>query len=488
VPRLVAGKTAGVRWRTVLVGAIGAGAVMGVARRLRGSTRAARNLEFARVGTRIGAGYAAHRARRVFVSAARRDELDAAYELHTAEEVASALGNMKGVLMKLGQMASYVDESVPEPVRNALRDLQQDAPPMAPELAAEMIERELGAPPDRAFLEWDPVPIAAASIGQVHRAITRDERAVAVKVQYPGVEAAVAADLDNSALMTNLAAMVFPGVDAAPFIDELRARFGEELDYRQEAANQSLFAGYYAGHPFIRIPSVVPELSTKRVLTTDLVAGARFGELDGWPQEQRDLAGETIWRFVFRSLYRMHAFNGDPHPGNYLFHGDGEVTFLDFGLVKRYAPPDIALLEDLARTLVIERDPTAYRQLLEKAGVLTAGVEMADDRVVEYFGYFYEPVFDDAEYTFTLDYASKAVRQLLPLGEGSFEEIRNFGNLPPAFVILQRINLGLTAVLAHLGATANWRRIGEEMWPFTSRPGSTELGRREDAWLATRRN
>jgi predicted unusual protein kinase regulating ubiquinone biosynthesis (AarF/ABC1/UbiB family) len=454
--------------------------------RLRRSTRATRNLEIARLGSSLGTKYATHRARRVFASAARREELDTAFELRTAEEVARALGNMKGFLMKLGQMASYVDESVPEPIRRALADLQQDAPPMSPDLAASVVEQELGAAPTDVFLEWDEVPIAAASIGQVHRAITRDGLAVAVKVQYPGVDEAIRADLDNSDAFISLGSVMFPGSDTSALVQELRERLGEELDYRQEAANQRMFADYYEGHPFIRIPAVIDSLSTGRVLTTELAVGARFTELDSWSQEERNLAAEAINRFVFRSLYRMHAFNGDPHPGNYLFHGGGEVTFLDFGLVKRYTPGEIAMLEAMVKALVFDRDIPAYRALLVQAGILMPGADISDERVVQYFGYFYDMVMEDGEYTMTLEYASKAASQFMPYGEGSFPEIRKYGNLPPAFVVLQRINLGLTAVLAHLGATANWRRIAEEMWPFTDAPPSTEMGEKEAVWRRDR--
>jgi hypothetical protein len=364
--------------------------------------------------------------------------------------VAAALGNMKGVMMKIGQMASYVDESVPEPIRNALADLQQDAPPMAAELAAGVIERELGGPPEKVFAEWDPVPIAAASIGQVHRAITHDDVAVAVKVQYPGVDESIKADLDNYDFFANMFALMFPGADVGPFIDEIRERVGEELDYLHEADNQRMFADFYEGHPFIRIPRVIDELSTARVLTTELATGARFSELDGWSQEERNLAGETIDRFVFRSLYRLHAFNGDPHPGNYLFHGGGVVTFLDFGLVKRFTQPEMDMFERMAETLVVRRDGAAYRALLEEAGVLKPGSGMSDDQIVDYFGYYYDPVMEDREYTFTLEYASEAMKKIMPVGPGTSPEIRKFGNLPPAFGILQRINLGMTAVMAHL--------------------------------------
>src|SRR6266550_7232921 len=282
-------------WRWLGLGALAAAATAGVRRRRRRlpsvisvAGRAGRSAEVARVASHVGATAASNRARRVFASAERREVLDAELQLRTAEQVAEALGNLKGALMKVGQLASFVDDAMPEPVRLALGQLQQDAPPMSAELAAEVVERELGAGPDARFLEWDPVPIAAASIGQVHRAITRDERAVAVKVQYPGVEAAIRADLDNLDLAAVMMPLVWGSIDVKGMTEEIRARLGEELDYAYEAANQRRFAAWYRDHPFIHVPEIVDELSTRRVLTADLADGVRFSEMEHWDQEERD--------------------------------------------------------------------------------------------------------------------------------------------------------------------------------------------------------
>ncbi|HEX2849539.1 MAG TPA: AarF/ABC1/UbiB kinase family protein [Acidimicrobiales bacterium] len=446
------------------------------------TTRTARSAQMAGVGTRLGGAYAMHRARQVFASADRKEALAREFELRTAAEVTSALGNMKGALMKLGQMASYLDDGLPQPVREALASLQQDAPPMSPALSAEVVERELGLAPRDLFEEWDEVPIAAASIGQVHRAITRDGRPVAVKVQYPGVDEAIRADLDNSDLLFSILGMVFPGLDPGPIIEEVRDRVGEEVDYRAEAENQRLFAAYYEGHPFIAVPHVVDELSTGHVLTTELATGRRMADLAEWTQHERDLAGEAIFRFVFRSLYRIHAFNGDPHPGNYLFRPGGHVTFLDFGLVKRFTPHEVDLFESMVDAIVLRRDAAGYRRIIEDAGVLRRGADMTDAEVVEWFGHFYLPVLDDRVSTFTHEYARDTVQKIFSLQS----EVNRFGNVPKEFVILQRINLGLYAVLAELGATANWRRIAEELWPLTDAPPTTALGEAEAGWLASR--
>ncbi|HYF44921.1 MAG TPA: AarF/ABC1/UbiB kinase family protein, partial [Acidimicrobiales bacterium] len=264
--------------------------------------RSARSAAVARFGARTGTAYAAHRARSVFASAERREELDEAFAMRTAEQVAGELGNLKGAMMKLGQMASYLDQGLPSPVRTALADLRQDAPPMSADLAAGVLEEELGTGPDELFAAWDPVPLASASIGQVHKAITHDDRAVAVKIQYPGVDEAIRADLENTDALFGAMGFLFAGLDADGIVEEIKARLVEELDYRQEAANQRLFVDYYADHPFIRVPAVVDELSTGRVLTSELSPGARWDELMTWGQEERDLAGEAIFRFVFGSL------------------------------------------------------------------------------------------------------------------------------------------------------------------------------------------
>jgi predicted unusual protein kinase regulating ubiquinone biosynthesis (AarF/ABC1/UbiB family) len=447
-------------------------------------SRGARNAALAGVGAKAGGSYALHRARRVFASTERQAELDQAFELKTAESITEALGNMKGAMMKLGQMASYLDQGMPEHVREALAELQTNAPPMSAELAAQVVRESLGAAPEDLFQEWDPAPIASASIGQVHRAITKDGRAVAVKVQYPGVGDAIRTDLDNAGLLFGALGMLFPGLEPGPLVAELRERLVEELDYRLEADNQRLFAEYYRGHPFIHVPEVVDELSSDAVLTTELAEGVRFEVMEGWDQAERDLAAEAIFRFVFGSLYRLHAFNGDPHPGNYLFQPGGRVTFLDFGLVKRFTDEEIEVLESMIQAMVLDRDIPRYRSIIERIGMLQPGLEFTDVEVEDYFGHFYDFVLRDEVATITPEYASETVRRFFD-ASGPYGPIMKAANVPPSFVIIQRINLGLYAIFGQIRATANWRRISEELWPIVGGPPSTELGREHAAWAAT---
>jgi predicted unusual protein kinase regulating ubiquinone biosynthesis (AarF/ABC1/UbiB family) len=485
-----------VRKTTAFAAAVAAGLTVGLLVRSRRShpgravarrSVASRNAQLAAAGARAGAGYAVHRARRVFTPPEERAALDEAHQIRTTAQVVETLGQMKGALMKIGQMASYLDDGLPEPVQAALATLQQDAPAMSPELCAQVVRDELGGDPATVFASWDPAPIAAASIGQVHRARTHDGIDVAVKVQFPGVDEAIRADLTTSDVLFRAISLLFPGLDPAPLVDELRARLVEELDYTQEAANQRLFADYYAGHPYVRIPRVVDELSTARVLTTEYATGARFAEVEQWSQPERDLAAECIYRFVFRSLYRLHAFNGDPHPGNYLFSGGGVVTFLDFGLVKHYAPDEVALFEDLIRAMVLEHDIPRFRSVLEAHDVLRREAPFGNDDVREYFGHFYEFVDQDRVVTFSPEYASETVRRFFDT-TGPYAHVAKASNVPPAFVITQRINLGLHAVLGRLRATANFRKIAEELWPMVDGSPSTPMGEAEAAWLSTRTN
>lgn len=272
------------------------------------------------------------------------------FHLRNAERYADTLSRSKGVLMKVGQILSFVDFSAAiggqygDVYRTALASLQADAEPMASELAAAMVESELGHPPEELFAEFSPTPMAAASIGQVHAARLHDGTEVAVKVQYPGVADAIRDDLANTELLftfLKIAKGIVPqyrNFDVRAIADEIAERFSEELDYRTELANQAEFADRYQGHPFFRVPAVFPELSADRVLTMEMAHGLRWSEIGDADQALRDRWGEAVFRFFFGSMARLSMFNADPHPGNYLFHDDGTVTFLDFGCVKRATP------------------------------------------------------------------------------------------------------------------------------------------------------
>jgi predicted unusual protein kinase regulating ubiquinone biosynthesis (AarF/ABC1/UbiB family) len=452
---------------------------------VRFKARRSRNLQIALLGAQTGSSYVAHRARRAFVDAGRRRELDTAFELKTAEQIADSLGNMKGALMKIGQMLSYLDQGLPEHVRTVLAELQHNAPPMSAELAAAVIVEELGAAPDVVFAEWDPVPIASASIGQVHRAITLDGRAVAVKVQYPGVAEAIASDLDNASLIFAGLGFLFPGLEQDAIVTELRERLVEELDYVNEARNQELFRSAYLDHPTIHVPQVFPEYSTTRVLTTELADGVHWSEMLTWGQEEKNLSAETLYRFAFGSLFRLAAFNGDPHPGNYLFRPGGQITFLDFGLVKQFTPTEVVDFGDMIKSIVLDPDPAEFRSIVEKIGLLPVGLDVADADVFDYLKHFYDFVHEDGIYTITPEFGSESIRRIFDTS-GPFSKIQKAANVPPSFVVIQRINLGLYSMFGELHATGNWRRLAEEIWPFVNGPPSTPMGHEIERWSERR--
>lgn len=442
---------------------------------------AGRNATVAKVGARTGGRWAVTQARKTFASAERREALSAEFEMKTTEDVVASLGNLKGAMMKVGQMASYLDLGLPPNARATLAQLQTEAPPMSGELAASVIVDEFGRHPDDLFAEWDPSPIASASIGQVHRAITHDGQAVAVKVQYPGVAKAIESDLRTNDTIFSALRLMFPGIDTTAITEELRERLSEELDYELEARHQRYFAVHFDGHPFINVPKVISELSSRTVLTSELIVGSTFAELLEWSEEERNLAAETLFRFTFGSIYRLAAFNGDPHPGNYIFHGEGRITFLDFGLVKHFSEDDTNLFESLITNMVVSRDDAAFRRTIEDAGLLKPGQPFSDASIGEYFSYFYDFVSADQEFTFDEEYSAAGVRAIFETG-GEHGELKKVLDVPSSFVVLQRINLGVIALFAQLGATRNWRQIAEELWPFVEAGPSTPMGEVIERW------
>ncbi len=217
-------------------------------------------------------------------------------------------------------------------------------------------------------------------------------------------------------------------------------------------------------------------------MTSELVTGRAVRRAAStWSQEERDLAAETLYRFVFRSLYEVHAFNGDPHPGNYLFHGGGKVTFLDFGMVKHFTDADLLPLMQMARNLCVDSDPRQFRASHGGGGLPGAGRAAERRQIVDHLAVFYQLVRESRAVTVTGEYASAVVRRFFDVRS----PVAAVRGIPRSYVVLQRINLGLFALLGEMKATANWRAIAEEIWPFMRAPASTPMGEAEAAWQAT---
>jgi len=465
-----------------LTGAATAGAAGAVALRDQDRRhRLERQARVYRLTIRRGAHWVLMRVRGRGVSEEERARMEEQFAIRTAEDVAQVLGGMKGAIMKAGQMLSFIAEGLPPEAQAALATLQADVPPMAPSLAEGVVRDELGADPERLFLDWDPVPVAAASIGQVHRAVMPDGRVVAVKVQYPGVDRAIKSDLDNAEFLYGLfAQFALKNLDVTALVDELRARMADELDYRLEAACQTEFAQRYQGHPFIRVPGVVPERSSRRVLTSDWVDGLRWDDfVDTATEAARQQAAEVLLRFAQGSIHHHRVFNGDPHPGNYRFHDDGSITFLDFGLVKRWKPGE---LEQLTPVLdaILDRDVDGVVATSIAAGFLPAAHGFDPSFVYEYVSGPYEPFLSD-RFTYTRAWVAEALQRVVDI-QGRYGDLIRTLNMPPSYVILDRVVWGVSALLGRLEATNNWRALLAEY--RKGAPPSTELGEQEAAWRA----
>jgi predicted unusual protein kinase regulating ubiquinone biosynthesis (AarF/ABC1/UbiB family) len=408
------------------------------------------------------------------------EEAMAQRQLATAKQIVAALGTMKGAAMKLGQVMSFLDVGiVPEQHREEfqreLAKLRDAAPTVSFKQMRKVIEDDLEEPVKDVFASFDEQPIAAASIGQVYRATLHDGRAVAVKVQYPGVGSAVRADMQNLDMIMRLLKRMTPGLDVKAITKEVRERIIEELDYELEAQNQRSLARIFADHPFIVVPDVVSSLSRERVLVSEFVDGVGFEELKARPQAERDRIGEIVFRFFLGCLYRHRQFSGDPHPGNFLLLGDGRVAFLDFGLFKRLdeGPVDLELA---AQRAVAERNATALHSLLAESGFLPDPERVDPEHLLAFI--------ESAIWWYTTDevvqlspqIATEAMIESSDPRSTHFREMRH-QDMRPEHLFGRRMEMLTLAVLAQLGARANWHRIARE-WMYGDAP-TTELGRQE---------
>jgi predicted unusual protein kinase regulating ubiquinone biosynthesis (AarF/ABC1/UbiB family) len=444
----------------------------------------------AKVGQAIGssgARYAGTRARNVV-----RSSDDAAAQidkrhLETAEKMVDALGQLKGAAMKIGQLASFIDtEFLPPEYRELYQDklasLRFTAPPMPWKKVRDVLEEEWEEPPEELFEDFEEEAAAAASIGQVHRATLPDGRAVAVKIQYPGVAKALRADMQNAGMIMRLAKALAPGLDAKAAAEELKTRVLEELDYEYEAQNQRTFARAYRGHPFIYVPDVVTRLSRSRVLVSEWVEGMGFEEVKALPQSERDRFGEIVYRFCFGSIYHLRHFNADAHPGNYVWMEDGRVAFLDFGMTKQLDADQIEL-EIVAVRAVLDDDPERLREALADLGFLSKPKRVEAERLMEHVravgGWYLEDrdVKIDSEYVMGVMTAISDPRS-------EFYALMRRENLPANELMGRRMEFGVLAVLGQLQAERNWMRIGSEWW-FDEDP-ATELGHEERAYFESR--
>ncbi len=442
----------------------------------------------AKIG-RLAAGQGARQVGTRVTNVARSDEgkrvaLEKRH-LEAAEQIVAALGTMKGAAMKLGQVLSFLDVGlVPEEYREEfqrkLGALRDAAPNVRFQDMKKVIEAELGEPLGRVFADFSETPIAAASIGQVYRATLPDGRDVAVKVQYPGVAAAVRADMQNLGMILRLMKSVAPGLDVRSTAEEIRARIHEELDYELEGQNQRALARIFRGHPFITVPEVVTSLSRERVLVNELVVGKGFEDVKAADQATRDRVGEIVFRFYFGCMYRHRQFSGDPHPGNFLLRDDGTMAFLDFGLFKRM-PKELIDIELACARAGAERDAQRLFEIWTETGLLRNPDRFEPDKLLAQYRdatWWYS---EDREIALEPEIATQVMIDMSDPRSEHFGQMRH-ESLPADHIFGRRVEMLTLAVMSQLRAKGNWHRIARE-WMYGEEP-VTELGREEAAFYA----
>jgi predicted unusual protein kinase regulating ubiquinone biosynthesis (AarF/ABC1/UbiB family) len=345
------------------------------------ATRTARFLKLAGMTASVASQYAGQRVRRALGREEDNERRQAEAYDRMATQIADTLGELKGAVMKVGQIASQTQDFLPKEFALALQKLQKDAPPMAFSVIREQLENELGAPITELFASVDESAYAAASIGQVHRARTLDGREVIIKVQYPGVDRSLDSDLKQLKMTLKLGGLLkIPKESVDQLFNELRERLSEELDYTNEARNIDRFRHFHEAHPWLTIPAVVPELSSRRVLTLILEEGDHISEVvpERYSQQTIDLIGQHLFQTMADQLFVFKAIHGDPHAGNFAFRPDGTVILYDFGCVKQLKPK---IVEAYRRTLkaAIGENYKALDQCLIDLGARVEGKPAVDE-------------------------------------------------------------------------------------------------------------
>jgi len=404
-----------------------------------------------------------------------REEISAQLLAKSAEQLFAVLGELKGGAMKFGQALSVFEAAVPEefaaPFREALVKLQTAAPPMPTRDMHRMLAEQFGSGWRRRFAAFDDIPSAAASIGQVHHAVWHDGREVAVKVQYPGAEEALLSDLRQVARMARLLQPMVPGVEIRPLVEELRARMTEELDYRDEAANQRVFAASYDGDERVKVPRVVA--SAPRAMITEWVTGRKLSDvIRSGTQDDRDRAGELLAEFHYSAPYRVGMLHADPHPGNFQVLADGRLLVIDFGAVARLPDGLPRPLSDMTR-LALQQRPDDLLALLRHHHFVLPNSSTSGEDAMAYLAPFAEPLRHEV-FRFNRAWLQAQAARVGDLRSPQFETGLEL-NLPPQYLLVHRVTMGTLGVLCQLDADVSVRRIARrwQPWIFEEDPPAT---------------
>ncbi|MBW4720580.1 ABC1 kinase family protein [Saccharothrix obliqua] len=380
------------------------------------------------------------------------DEVSAEVSAKTAEQVFAVLGQLKGGAMKFGQALSVFEAAVPdelaEPYREALTKLQTAAPPMPARTTHRVLAEQLGSGWRKRFASFDDEPAASASIGQVHRAVWHDGRDVAVKVQYPGADEALQADLKQLLRFSRLIQAIMPGTEVKPLLEELRDRYLEELDYRTEADYQRGFAKAFDGDARVLVPKVVA--SAPKVMVTEWTDGTPLSKIiRSGEREERDLAGRLLSEFHFSAPSRSGLLHADPHPGNFMLGADGRLRVLDFGAVARL-PDGLPRTLGLMTRLALEGRSRDLVELLRSEHFIRPGTELSEEDVLNYLAPFVEPLRAET-FHFTRKWLQRQAERVGDLRSPDSQTGRSL-NLPPQYLLIHRVTLGATGILCQLDA------------------------------------
>ena len=395
------------------------------------------------------------------------DEISAQMMARSAEQLFAVLGELKGGAMKFGQALSVFEAAVPDelagPFRESLTKLQHAAPPMPTRDVHRMLAEQFGRRWPERFREFDDAPAAAASIGQVHRAVWQDGREVAVKVQYPGAGEALRSDLRQLARMSRLLQPLVPGQDVKPLVAELRERMEEELDYRDEAAHQRAFAEVFDGDPLIAVPRVVA--SAPRAMVSEWISGRKLSEvIAAGTADERDQAGGLLAEFHYCAPARAGLLHADPHPGNFQLLPDGRLLVLDFGAVAR-VPAGLPRPLSVMTRLALEDRPDDLIAHLRNEGFLLQGTTVSGADLIAYLAPFAEPLRTES-FRFTRRWLQSQAERVGDLRSSGFDVGRRL-NLPPQYLLVHRVSMGTLAVLCQLDARVALRDIVSRWNPAT---------------------
>lgn len=378
-----------------------------------------------------------------------------ATDLALGEQLTAQLDRMKGLAMKVGQIVSYMDVPLPPAVQQELARLQTGEHGMPPARVREVIETAFGRPLESMFTAFDPNPVAAASIGQVHRATVGDQR-VAVKVQYPEVSRSFDEDLGALRRFASLASLA-SAVDGSAIVDELGARLAEECEYLHEAAMQAAFARAFADDPQVRVPAVLRSYCHRTVLTTAWAEGDDFEALRRDPDDaRRATVARTLVRWSYRSLLELAAIQADPHPGNYVFLPSGAVAFLDFGCVRVLEPAFVLALRRLVAALR-DDDRPAFREAIDAMGVVGRPRRFDYDHFYRVMEHLHRPLLRPG-FRITPEYQHEG----LALNGPRSPNARTMA-IPRAYVWVMRLQWGLWSVLGKLDVTCDHLDLVDEL-------------------------